>query len=368
MTPASSQANHNSLIRLGETESAKSEAVSSPGNDRIYQLEREVRDSANALFGALDLLDEGAGVDDDGYVSAARQAAKAMAEAFEHFLSKQAGRNVVAEAAVALEKATMPASQVVETLDRQRVLVVDDVSTNRLIFQSMLENSGAYVRLAENGLQAVELFQQEAFDLILMDLNMPIMGGLEAASVIRSDKKRGGQDIPIIAITSNVGRDDAKAAFDSGIDAFLMKPVKRDQLVTTIDDWLKGKGFKATVAKGEDKKLIDNDALTRLAQDTSPAIVPELVETFLIHARSRVEKIVANSADEDMEAIRTEAHALSSSAATFGAEQLYRLAETIETNCKSGRKRAALELVSQLESVLAETDKSLTAYLKTVPS
>ncbi|SNS49241.1 ATP-binding protein [Antarctobacter heliothermus] len=129
----------------------------------------------------------------------------------------------------------VPVSTDTMRLDGLCVLVVEDNRTNQAVAQKMLERRGAQVVLADNGRRALDLYDPHRFALVLMDLSMPEMSGLEATRLIRErEQQRGWPHRPIIALTGNAfdkDRDDAAAA---GMDGFLSKPVRRDALLLTI--------------------------------------------------------------------------------------------------------------------------------------
>ncbi len=147
--------------------------------------------------------------------------------AFDIWLPLEQGR-----ACVIAQTATHPDDI---TLNGMRILVVEDNKTNQTVVRKMLENRGAVVTLAQNGQEAVESFAPERFDLILMDISMPVMSGLEAARHIRSDEhRRGWPRVPIIALTGNAFDRDRNEALSAGMDGFLSKPVRRDALLMAI--------------------------------------------------------------------------------------------------------------------------------------
>jgi CheY-like chemotaxis protein len=105
-----------------------------------------------------------------------------------------------------------------------RVLLADDNSVNQLVISRMLRRLGFAVDVAENGAAALERWQSAAYDLILMDCQMPVMDGYEAAAAIRR-AKHPGRSVPIIAITANVMERDAQRCSAAGMDGYLTKPV-----------------------------------------------------------------------------------------------------------------------------------------------
>lgn len=123
----------------------------------------------------------------------------------------------------------------------KRILVVDDVEVNRLIIESMLEETGIEISEAENGLEAVNRFSKSDegyYDLILMDVQMPIMDGYEASEKIRKMDRSDSKNIPIIAITANAFKEDIEAAKESGMNSHLAKPIDLDSLIKMLHQYI----------------------------------------------------------------------------------------------------------------------------------
>lgn len=115
------------------------------------------------------------------------------------------------------------------------ILLAEDNPTNRLVAQRLLEKSGHQVRMAENGEIALAMYQQDSFDLILMDMQMPIMDGLIATQKIRQiESQLGLPRLPIIALTANALDRDRDACMAAGMDCFLTKPIRPDILAATL--------------------------------------------------------------------------------------------------------------------------------------
>ena len=134
-----------------------------------------------------------------------------------------------------------------ESAWRLRVLVADDHQINRRAFSLMLESAGVDVTTADDGVEALERLGGERFDVILMDLNMPRMGGLEAAERLRRSAGPN-RDTPIIALTASVTPGDVALCRCAGMDAFVMKPVDADELFTAINQVLEIAGDAADAA------------------------------------------------------------------------------------------------------------------------
>ncbi|MDZ7848281.1 MAG: ATP-binding protein [Owenweeksia sp.] len=106
------------------------------------------------------------------------------------------------------------------------VLLAEDNPVNQKVISLMLEQSGASVSIAENGKEAAEKFEKQDFDIILMDLQMPVMDGLEAAQLIKKSAKYSKCQVPIIAVTANAFSEDRSRALEAGMDDFLTKPIR----------------------------------------------------------------------------------------------------------------------------------------------
>ncbi len=129
----------------------------------------------------------------------------------------------------------------------KRALIVEDNSLNMEIAEFMLENEGFSVEKAENGQVAVDMFRGSdvwKYDIIFMDIMMPVMGGLEAAKEIRSSDREDAQVVPIVAMSANAFSDDVKSSIEAGMNAHIMKPIDMDKLRHTIQDVLRQSDLK----------------------------------------------------------------------------------------------------------------------------
>ncbi len=117
-----------------------------------------------------------------------------------------------------------------------KILLVEDDPNNQLLMKFCLAKTNFPYDLAENGLEAVEKFEQGAYDLVLMDINMPVMNGLDATRKIRQIEKDNQQaETPIMAITANVTSEDRKKCIESGCNDIIAKPFKVQELLNTVN-------------------------------------------------------------------------------------------------------------------------------------
>ena len=125
----------------------------------------------------------------------------------------------------------------------KKILLVEDYEINMEIARFVLENEGAQVQEAWNGKEAVDLFaasEPGGYDVILMDLMMPVMGGLEAAQCIRKLEREDAKTVPIIAMTANAFAEDVQAALNAGMDDHVAKPVDMEIITSVITKSIAG--------------------------------------------------------------------------------------------------------------------------------
>ena len=116
-----------------------------------------------------------------------------------------------------------------------RILIAEDNALNQLVIEELLAETGVNVTLVENGNEAVEILKEKSFDLVLMDIQMPVLDGLSATTIIR---KELNLTLPIIALTANTGEVERDRALDCGMDDFLTKPIDQNLLFITLSRWL----------------------------------------------------------------------------------------------------------------------------------
>jgi CheY-like chemotaxis protein len=119
-----------------------------------------------------------------------------------------------------------------------RILLVEDTPVNQRLGQALLGKRGYQVSLAADGLEALAAFDREHFDLILMDMQMPNMDGLEATRRIRDREVPGERRIPIIALTANAMQNDRDLCQAAGMDDFVAKPFRADEMFAVIEKYL----------------------------------------------------------------------------------------------------------------------------------
>ncbi len=135
------------------------------------------------------------------------------------------------------QEAPTPTEAPSHQYNKERILIVEDNEVNQKVATGLLKKLGfTDIKIAENGQIAVDMIQEEDFDLILMDCHMPVMDGYQATETIRQLPK--GKNIPIIAVTANIMNEDKQRCFDCGMNDFLTKPYRKEDLIKKLDQWL----------------------------------------------------------------------------------------------------------------------------------
>jgi len=142
----------------------------------------------------------------------------------------------------------MNKKQLKHTTNETQILLADDVEENRMLIKAMLRKTNYKVVACSNGAKAVEYANKRKFDLILMDLNMPVMDGLEATNLIRSEGKN--RTTVIVALTASTIKGDEVVCLDAGCDDFITKPIKKEALLRKIEQFVQQKKQIDTAVQG----------------------------------------------------------------------------------------------------------------------
>jgi len=246
-----------------------------------------------------------------------------------------------------------------------RVLVVDDDPTNRLVAVHMLKQFDVRTTMACDGAEAVAAVSQFCFDVVLMDMRMPEMDGVQATRTIRA---RGGAlaRLPIIAFTANAFADDVQSCKAAGMDEFVAKPVRKRLLIQTMLRALQNSPADASASlpqieaprlvptprrttddslipaaprvctpaptSADDTPVFDRAAYDVLISEMGEQPVGQMRDVFVTETKARMKRFCEVSLSADRLTIEREAHSLKSSAATFGLVRLAKLARALEND------------------------------------
>jgi signal transduction histidine kinase/CheY-like chemotaxis protein len=243
-----------------------------------------------------------------------------------------------------------------------RVLVVDDVAANRLVARAMLTSAGHLVTLVEDGSAALTAVQAENFDLVLMDLQMPVMDGLEATRRIRKLTPPRNQ-VPIIAVTASVLPEQVEACRAAGMDAHLSKPIDRESLLRIVADF--GRRAVAAPAAGvvSQRPVLDPLAFEALTRDLGAA-APAVMSEFADELRRGAEMLDALNAGTDSAQMRAAIHRLTGVSRTLGAA---RLVQALDALGHSLGGDMVEEELARVRAALQETLPSVLRWLEAAP-
>ena len=118
------------------------------------------------------------------------------------------------------------------------ILVAEDNEVNQIVVEQILLEAGMDYKIVENGQLAVDAYKDSIPDLVLMDVSMPVMNGLEATEAIRSLETESGSRTPIIGLTAHALKGDREVCIKAGMDDYMSKPISPDALIARISDWL----------------------------------------------------------------------------------------------------------------------------------
>ncbi len=251
-----------------------------------------------------------------------------------------------------------------------KILLADDHPTNQQMAKMILARLGYQVEIVNNGQEVVDALENGSYDLILMDIEMPVMDGVEATIEIR---RRWGADGPrIVAVTANAMRGDRDRYIEVGMDDYVSKPVRIDALINVLTRVAtRAEGPAETCsqpAKNIQMKdsVIDLDAIDSLKKQIGDdaADLALLIESFLTHGPGLCESLVRASEDKDGSALHRAAHTLKSSARDFGATELADLSTQLEISASGKDLQATTELAIQVVESYRQADQALRGFLK----
>ncbi|BDT59758.1 hypothetical protein MasN3_32520 [Massilia varians] len=246
-------------------------------------------------------------------------------------------------------------------LDGCALLLVEDNVFNQQVGRELLQQAGAEVSVAGNGLEALKAMRRRRFDCVLMDVQMPVMDGLEATRRIRQDPQLAGT--LVIAMTANAGVEDRARCLQAGMDEFLSKPVVPELLAATIARCLGRSAAPApdvVTIPAPGAGAVDFDALARGVGGERDRM-RKYAFLFLASARDALADIDAALATGDMATVGALAHRLKSSARAVGAGPFASLCEEIES--QAARPAQARALAARLRAQLARVEREIGARL-----
>ena len=240
-----------------------------------------------------------------------------------------------------------------------RILLAEDNVVNQQLAVRLLERAGHSVWVAANGRKAVEIYAKKKFDVVIMDVQMPEMGGFEATAAIREEQKASGKRVPIIAMTAHAIKGDRERCLAAGMDHYVTKPIDPPRLFAAIEEVVSsGRSTHtshAVTASAEpfpEISRVDQRILLRRVEGDR-VLLKELVHLFLEDTPRLVRDLRDAIAQGDSQRMVRVAHTLKGAIANFAAAHASELARSLETSIRQGNLTSVDELLLQLEAELA---------------
>ncbi len=219
---------------------------------------------------------------------------------------------------------------------RSRVLLVEDNVVNQRVAAGLLTRRGHHVTVAQHGHEALECLDRETFDMVLMDLQMPVMSGVDATIAIRQREEQTGRHVRIIAMTAHAMSGDRERCLAAGMDGYLSKPIDPQKLFAAVEQ----ESELALQVLPAVPIAFDEEALRqRLGGDDE--LMADVIRLFLEDLPARLAAIKDAVDGRNAEALRTAAHALKGSAANLSAGGLHEAARVLERIGSESRMDAA---------------------------
>ncbi len=247
-----------------------------------------------------------------------------------------------------------------------RILLAEDNAMNQKVALRLLEQHGYRADVATNGVEAIEALERQPYDVVLMDVQMPELDGLDAT---RQICERWPEETRphIVAMTANALPEDREACFAAGMNDYVAKPIRAEELVAAlkrVKPLTNGDGS----TDGVGYVSLDDSALGSLRDLGGDAFLGEVIDAFLADAPQLIATLRRSLEEQSTEELRRAAHTLKSNGATLGAEEFAELCRTLEHRAKEGELDGAGELIDRIEQAYRPLEEALSALRSESPA
>ncbi len=257
---------------------------------------------------------------------------------------------------------------------RLRLLVADDNPTNREVISKILERGGHVVALANDGEQALDALQREPFDMLILDRNMPGMGGIEALQALRL-MMRGRERLPVVMLSADATPATKREALEAGADAFLPKPVEALKLLEEIQSLCaaapegaapaESRALQVVARPAEGPAVVNFETLEHLRElGSSVAFIEKLIGVFIADNSALLERVEQVLAARNYHELRSLLHAMKGSSASMGTDRLTQLCSSLGRLSDGELRLQAPGLLRKLTDELAGVRGELERYLQ----
>jgi len=244
------------------------------------------------------------------------------------------------------------------------ILVGEDNATNQKVVRTILEYAGHIVDIVDNGNEVLDAIEVSKYDMIILDMHMPEMDGIEAAKALRF-MRTGNERLPIIMLTADATRDAIKSSEEAGIDVYLTKPIESEKLLATVASLSPRKQKTGKSQSAKKQKALNYEDLDNLASlSKSVDFMNDLIQGFLKDTEKLVKQIEIAITQENFSSVEDYAHAIKGSARSIGAVSLAHVASQIQDNVHAGILVGLPALGSELSHEFELTESALNKYLE----
>jgi CheY-like chemotaxis protein/HPt (histidine-containing phosphotransfer) domain-containing protein len=272
------------------------------------------------------------------------------------------------------------------TFQGSRVLVAEDNQVNQVLAREMLKALGCATQIVPSGVEAIKVFKEGDYDLILMDCQMPRMDGFETTQKIREleeimRSKQSAQRVPIVALTAHAMKGDRERCLAAGMDDYLSKPFKQSDLAEVLDRWLvrdqavnkeetdePEAETREFLGRASFKNCIERRSLEELKAVASEASVSKVLNLFLEDSPKILSRLDQSIREANPQGLLDSAHYLKSSSATIGASNLSGLCQELEAMGHSQELQDARTVFSEIQREYQAVEKSLQEELQRLPA
>lgn len=239
-----------------------------------------------------------------------------------------------------------------------RILLADDVLLNQKLVSVLLSAKGHTVVVVDDGRKAVDRFRAEAFDLILMDVQMPVLNGFQATAAIRAAEKATGRHTPIIAMTAHAMAGDRQRCLEAGMDEYISKPINPAELQRIMQTLFPADNRQPTVIHAEAA------GLDELVQEYGADLTEQLIGVFLETVPRQLREMRAAWTRGEWESIARSSHSLISATGNLRATALEQLCRRLEGLAKEQRRADIESALGEFTVELRRVEQMMRQYLE----
>jgi len=243
------------------------------------------------------------------------------------------------------------------TIGPLHILLAEDNAVNRQLAIKLLQKHGHIVTTASDGREALAALERESFDLVLMDVQMPNIDGLEAIRMIRDKENLSGEHVPIISVTAHVMKGDRETCLAAGADGYVSKPLQPAELFRAIEDCCANSGVEPQAAP----KLIDeSEVLERCQGDRK--LLAEIIELFDAGSEALLQEMDSAATGGNALALAKAAHTLKGSIGNFSSGPAYTAVQALETCARNNDLASARNSLPSLKVAVQRLTEALELF------